>query len=278
LKQAGIGLERHDYSPVAVPRFATDDGVDLYYEVWSAGKPTLLSIPAWANPVESMRWIEPLTAEGIRVVAYDRRGTGRSDRPAPTDHNYSVERLTADALALADRLEADQLVALGGFEAAHQAVRLAAERPGLVAGLVLVGPMLAPVGDRPMQVMWERLIARGMTYALRSVADLALSNRPEEERERFARSLEGHVDADVLLAMWRSIDVTDSRPFLDRVRCPALVLSGTLDVAIPPEWSARVAERLPQGRLVEIGGAGAWLPATHAGEARTAILDLIRGL
>jgi pimeloyl-ACP methyl ester carboxylesterase len=261
-----------------VPRFATDDGVDLHYEVWGAGDPTLLSIPAWADSVESMHWIEPLTAEGIRIVAYDRRGTGRSDKPTPTDDNYTVERLTADAVGLADSLEAGRLIALAGFEAAHQAVRLAAERPEQVAGLVLMGPMLAPVADRPMQVMWERLIARGMSYALRSVADLALSNRPDDERERFARSLAGHVGADVLLAMWRSIDVTDSRSFLDRVRCPALVLSGTLDLAIPPEWSERVAERLPQGRLVEIGGAGGLLLATHAAEVRTAILDLIRGL
>jgi pimeloyl-ACP methyl ester carboxylesterase len=261
-----------------VPRFATDDGVDLRYEVWGTGESTLLAIPSWGDSVESTGWIEPLTAQGVRVVAYDRRGTGRSDRPAPTDDNYSVERLTADAVGLADSLQPSRLVALAGFEAAHQAVRLAAERPARVGGLVLIGPMLAPVADRPMQVMWERLIARGMSYALRSVADLALSHRPDEERERLARSLEGHVEADVLLAMWRSIDVTDSRPFLDRVRCPALVLSGTLDVAIPPAWSARVAERLPEGRLVEIAGAGAYLPATHAAEARTSIVDLIHSL
>ena len=261
-----------------MPHFTADDGVDLQYEVWGAGESALLSIPSWADSVESVRWIEPLTANGIQVVAYDRRGTGRSDRPAPTDDNYTVERLTADAVGLADSLKADRLVALAGFDAAHQAVRLAAERPGQVVGLMLAGPMLAPVADRPMQVMWEQLIARGMSYALRSVADLALSDRPDDERERYARSLEGHVNPDVLLAMWRSIDVTDSRSFLDRVRCPALVLSGTLNIAIPPEWSKRVAERLPQGRLVEIEGAGAHLPATHAAEVRQAILGLIRGL
>jgi len=62
---------------------------------------------------------------------------------------------------------------------------------------------------------------------------------------------------------------------LDRVRCPARVLSGTLDIAVPLEWSAHVAERLPSGRLIEIEGAGTTIPATHAAEARAAILDLI---
>jgi pimeloyl-ACP methyl ester carboxylesterase len=264
--------------PLAVPRFTTDDGVELQYEVSGEGETTLLQLPQWSSPLEYMRWTEPLTTDGIRVVAYDLRGTGRSDRPAPSDDNYTVERLAADAVGLADSLQPGPLVVLAGYEAAHHAVRLAAERPGKVAGLVLMGPLLAPVADRAMQVMWEKMIARGMSYALRSVADLALSNLPDEERERFARSLEGHIDGDVLLAMWRSIDVADSRSILDNVHCPALVLSGTVDIAIPLEWSTRAAERLSNGRLIEIDGAGAAIPITHAAEARAAILDLIRGL
>jgi pimeloyl-ACP methyl ester carboxylesterase len=261
-----------------VPRFTTDDEVELQYEVWGEGDPTLLYLPSWGSTLEFMRWTEPLIAEGIRVVAYELRGTGHSDRPTPSDHNYSVERLAADAVELADSLRPARLVVLTGYEAGHHGVRLAAERPEQVAGLVLAQPLLAPVADRPMQVMWEELIARGMSYALRSVADLGLSNLPEDERARFARSLEGHIDADVLLAMWRSLDVTDSRPFLDSIRCPARVLSGTLDIAIPIKWSARVAERLPKGELVTIDGAGSTIPATHADAARATILELIRRL
>ncbi len=259
-------------------RFTTDDGVELEYEVLGEGETTLLQLPQWANSLEFMRWTEPLTSEGIRVAAYERRGTGRSDRPEPSGDNYTVERLTADALGVADMLQPGPLVVLAAFEAAHQAVRLAADRPGQVVGLALMGPMLAPVADRPLQVVWEGLIDRGMSYALRSVADLALSNLPDEERERFARSLEGHVAGDVLLAMWRSVDVTDSRSFLGSFHGPALVLSGTADIAIPREWSARTAERLPNGRLIEIDGAATTIPATHAAEARAAILDLVRGL
>ena len=261
-----------------MPRFTTDDGVELHYEIWAEGEPTLLYVPFWGDSLEARRWCEPLAAHGVGIVVYERRGTGHSDRPEPTEDNYTVERLTADAVEFADSLAAERVVALAGFEGAHQAVGLAAERPELVAGLVLIGPMLAPVAERPMQVMWEGLIAKGMGYALRSVADLALPDLPEEERDGFARSLEGHVGADVLLAMWRSIDVADSRPSLDRVRCPALVLAGRRDIAIPIQWSARVAERLPKGRLVEIRDAGASMGITHPAEVRAAILEFIRGL
>ena len=260
-------------------RFTTDDGVELQYEVWGEGEPTVLLLPNWISMLESMRWAEPLTAAGVRVVAYELRGTGRSDRPAPTDDNYTVERLAADAIGFAESLVPEQLVVLSGFEAAHHAVRVAVARPAQVVGLMLAGPMLGPVAGRPMQVMWEGLIAKGMSYALRSVADLALALRPEEERAAFARSLEGHVTADVLLAMWRSIDVADSRPLLSRVRCPARVVSGTVDIGIPLEWSERIAEGLPNGHLVKIEGAGtASISVPHAAELRATVLDLIQSL
>jgi pimeloyl-ACP methyl ester carboxylesterase len=261
-----------------VARFVTEDGVGLHYEICAQGEPTLLYVPAWSDFLEGMRWTEPLAREGIGIVVYERRGTGRSERPAPANDNYSVERLSADAIELADSLGLERILGFASFDAAHQAVRLAAERPERMAGLALMGPLLAPVAERAMQVMWEGLIAQGMRFALRSVADLGLADLSEEERERWAQALEGHVGAEVLLAMWRSTDVAESRPFLDRIRCPALVLAGELNIAIPVPWARRVAERLPHGRLVEIAGAGAAIPLTHGPEARAAILDLVRDL
>jgi 3-oxoadipate enol-lactonase len=262
----------------AMPRFVTDDGIGLSYEIWGHGDPTLLYVPAWDDHFESMRWSEPLAERGLGIVAYERRGTGRSDRPRPNDDNYTVERLGADAIALADNLGYRRLVPIAHFDGAHQAVRLAAERPELIVGLVLMGPLLAPIVERPMQVMWEGLITRGMGYALRSVADLGMAGLPEDEREQWARSHEGHIEGDVLLAMWRSTDVAESRPFVDRVRCPAIVLAGQRDLAIPMEWSSRVAERLPNGRLVELSGAGAAMWLTNAAEMRAAILEFTRDL
>jgi pimeloyl-ACP methyl ester carboxylesterase len=98
----------------AMSRFTTDDGVELQYEVWGEGEPTVLLLPNWISTLESMRWAEPLTAAGVRVVAYELRGTGRSDRPAPTDDNYTVERLAADAIGLAESLAPEQLVVSAG--------------------------------------------------------------------------------------------------------------------------------------------------------------------
>ena len=153
------------------------------------GEPIVLLLPNSISTLESMRWAEPLTAAGVPVVAYELRGTGRSDRPAPTTTTARIERLAADAIGFAESLVPQQLVVLSGFEAAHHAVRVAVARPAQAVGLVLAGPMLGPVRRRPMQVMWEGLIAKGMSYALRSVADLALALRPEEERAAFARSI-----------------------------------------------------------------------------------------
>ena len=103
----------------------------------------MLYVPAWSDHVEEMRWIEPLAEEGMGIVVYERRGTGKSDRPAPADDNYSVERMSTDAIELADSLGLERVVALASYDGAHQAVRFAAERPKLIAGLALVGPLLA---------------------------------------------------------------------------------------------------------------------------------------
>jgi 3-oxoadipate enol-lactonase len=261
-----------------VPRFVTDDGVALSYEIWGEGEPTLLYVPAWSDSLELMRWIEPVAEHDVGIVAYERRGTGRSDRPEPSDDNYTVERLAADALAFADHLGCPRLVALASYDGAHQAVRLAAERQGLVVGLVLSSPLLAPVAKRPMQVMWEALIDKGMGYALRSVADLGFADLPEQAREQWARSLEGHISADVLLAMWRSTDVAESRPFVDRVQCPSIVVASQRDLNIPLQWSRQTAERLPDGRLVEVAGAVGATALTKPAEIHEAILEFTRDL
>ena len=60
-----------------MPRFVTDDGVALCYEEWGRGDPTLLYVPAWDDRLESMRWIEPLVAKSLGIVAYERRGPTR---------------------------------------------------------------------------------------------------------------------------------------------------------------------------------------------------------
>ena len=76
------------------------DGIRLYYEVYGSGEPTVFLLPTWSI-IHSRHWKMqiPYLARHCRVITFDGRGNGRSDRPAA---GYSEEEFAADALAVMD--------------------------------------------------------------------------------------------------------------------------------------------------------------------------------
>src|SRR5262245_1723611 len=82
--------------------FADVDGVRIGYEVFGQGEETLLLLPPWSI-VHSRHWKGqvPYLSRHFRVVTFDGRGNGRSDRPATTDL-YGPRMLARDTLAVAD--------------------------------------------------------------------------------------------------------------------------------------------------------------------------------
>src|SRR3989442_5001990 len=82
--------------------FVERDGVRVFYEVYGSGEPTIVLLPTWSI-IHSRHWKMqiPYLARFCRVVTFDGRGNGRSDRPAGTDA-YSEWEFAADALAVMD--------------------------------------------------------------------------------------------------------------------------------------------------------------------------------
>jgi len=82
--------------------YAERDGVRSFYEVYGDGEPTLLLLPTWSL-VHSRFWMAqiPYLARHLRVVTFDGRGNGRSDRPVGPEH-YGPNEFAADALAVLD--------------------------------------------------------------------------------------------------------------------------------------------------------------------------------
>src|SRR3954452_22524881 len=93
--------------------YAVRDGVRLYHEVHGTGPVTVVLLAPWAI-THSRMWKSqvPYLSRHFRVVTYDARGNGRSDRPAGAAA-YGDEELLADALAVMDRVEAADAVAVG---------------------------------------------------------------------------------------------------------------------------------------------------------------------
>jgi len=121
------------------------DGVKVFYEVFGDGEPTILLLPAWSI-IHSRQWKMqvPYLARHYRVVTFDGRGNGRSDRPAVPEA-YGEEEFAADALAVMDGTTTERAVLMSLSRGAHWALRLAANHPERVKGAVFIAPA-TPMG------------------------------------------------------------------------------------------------------------------------------------
>src|SRR5918994_170261 len=103
------------------------DGVRLYYEVYGSGRPTVFLLPTWSI-IHSRHWKMqiPYLARHCRVVTFDGRGNGRSDRP---ESGYGQREFAADALAVMDTTGTERATLVSLSQGAQWALVLAAEHP-----------------------------------------------------------------------------------------------------------------------------------------------------
>jgi pimeloyl-ACP methyl ester carboxylesterase len=119
------------------------DGVKLFYEVHGAGDTTIMLLPTWSI-IHSRHWKMqvPYLARKHRVVTFDGRGNGRSDRPEGHEA-YGAHEFAADALAVLDSLDVERAVFVSLSAGAMWHLLLAASEPERVQGSVFIGPALA---------------------------------------------------------------------------------------------------------------------------------------
>src|SRR6266487_1980826 len=117
-------------------------GVKLHYEVFGTGEPAVVLLPTWSI-IHSRHWKMqvPDLARRHRVVTFDGRGNGRSDRPVGVEA-YRPTEFAADALAVMDATGIDRAVLVALSAGAMWALELGVLHPERVAGIVFVGPAL----------------------------------------------------------------------------------------------------------------------------------------
>jgi pimeloyl-ACP methyl ester carboxylesterase len=123
------------------------DGVRIIYEVYGSGEPTVLLLPTWSL-IHSRHWKMqiPYLARHCRVVTFDGRGNGRSDRPQDAAA-YAEREFAADALAVLDATETERAVIVGFSLGGQRGLILAADHPDRVDGAVFIGPNFQGGGD-----------------------------------------------------------------------------------------------------------------------------------
>ena len=250
------------------------DGVRVFYEVYGSGDPTILLLPTWSI-VHSRFWKAqiPYLARHFRVVTFDGRGNGRSDRPEGTAA-YSPTEFAEDALAVMDATTTQRAAVVALSCGALWATILAADHPERVDSIVYIGPAVALAPGHP-----ERDVSP-FEEAIETDEGWAKYNRHYWERDYlgfleffFAKCFnEPHSSKQIedcigwalettpqaLANATRGIGIPREERFRDtcaRVRCPTLVIHGDTDLVRPLAQGAALAEATG-GQLVTLHGAG----------------------
>ena len=243
--------------------------VELWYEFTGDGE-TVIQVGGAVSAHEGYATITPGLSEEYRVLDYDHRGYGLSDRPK---QRYTLETWSDDLVALMDTLGLEKAHIHGGSMGSFIAINFAATYPERVdklllgAGAVAKCDEMAVLHFRVWQdlataygVASEEMAREILTKAFsRAYLDgIAEESLIADMREVTARNVETDVFVDACQAM---ID-TDVTRSLDRVTAPTLVMVGDEDALTPLDMGPRgagaryVAEHLPHGQLVIFEGSG----------------------
>jgi 3-oxoadipate enol-lactonase len=259
--------------------FAPAKGAQLYYETAGAGEPVLLIMGLGLAATAWWRTV-PVLAERLRVIAFDNRGSGRSDCPKGP---YNLAQFADDAVAVLDAAgEASAHVyamSLGGMIAQELALRHPERVRKLVLGATTPGGRQHELADkatlaffgRRSEMSAEEAAVESIPFSYGQVTRDRHRDRIDEDiaqRLRFPPTPAGYKAQ--LAAAW-GFDATTR---LHKLRRPTLVVHGTEDRVIPVSNGRRLAAAIPSARLHLLEGAG----HVYMTDDRTADVEVLRFL
>ena len=250
------------------------DGVRVFYELYGEGEPTVVLLPTWSI-VHSRFWKGqiPYLARHCRLLTFDGRGNGRSDRPAGAAA-YHPDEFVLDTLAVMDATgtEHASLVALSC--GARWATILAAEHPERVDSVAFIGPALALAPnhaereehafDEPLDTeegwakynshYWLRDYRGFLEFFFEKCLNESHSSKQIEDSVSWALD----TDPEVLADTTRGLGLPTREPVREtcaRITCPTLVIHGDLDL-VRAHAQGRALAQATHGELVTLEHAG----------------------
>ena len=260
------------------------NGIKIHYREYGDGEPLLLIIGLSGNADWwGDEFLRPL-AERFHVVAYDNRGAGRSGKP---EGPYPIPLMASDAVGLMDHLGWESAHILGASMGGMIAQEIALEYPERAKRLVLMctncgGQEQVPASPETFALLF--IPREGLTPEDIVRASLPLLF-PREYIERNPEKMQAIVNT-ILIApipprcfMWQIMGASlwSCHSRLVGLRHPALIMTGTEDVLIPPENSRILADAIPNSRLVEIDGAGHGLQVMFPERMAEEVLAFLAG-
>jgi len=258
----------------------TTDGVNIAFWTLGEGLPGV-QVPGLPWSHIQLEWQEPgfrrfyeRLAENRKLVRYDGRGSGLSDRNVA---DYSVDAHMLDLQAVVERLGVQRFVLSASLTACPVAIAYAARHPEAVSQLVLWCPW-AWVRSRGAHTQaFQALLVRDWELFLQAFAHDSLGWSAAEEAHRFAAYLRECVTPETARAILRALAEFDVTAVLSQVRSPTLILHRREVAALPGlEFAKGLASGIPDARLALLEGTSQ-LPWVGDMEAVASAIDEFLG-
>ena len=265
------------------------DKTTLYLKDWGAGQPVIL-LSGW--PLSADSWDDQamvLAGSGYRVIAYDRRGFGRSSQPFG---GYDYDTLSDDLATVIQQTGAQDAVlvgfSMGGGEVARYMSRHAGRSVAKAALVASVVPCMLKSSSNPEgteAAVFENMAAciredRAHFFAgfFKDFFGVGLLTHPvSTEIIDWARGQAMQASLRATLECAKAFATTDFRDDLAAFRVPTLLIHGTADKTVPIAPAARAAHRaIAQSTLIEYDGAPHGLFATDKQRLSEDLLSFVR--
>ena len=267
----------------------TREEINLYCKTWGEGRPVIL-IHGW--PLSADSWDDvavPIVEAGFKVIAYDRRGFGRSEQPWS---GYDYDTLTDD---LKDIMDAHQVkdativgFSMGGGEVARYMSRYKGENVSQAILISSIVPYMLKTDDNPNGVPQEVFdeMAEGMKkdraaffnnffddfYGVGNI-----SKEVSKEKREWSRKVAMDASLKATLACAESFATTDFRPDLPSFKVPTLVIHGEKDQTVPIETSGKpAAEKIENAELITYPDGPHGVFASHKEELIKDVINFLK--
>jgi pimeloyl-ACP methyl ester carboxylesterase len=248
-------------------KYAKNGDVHIAYQVLGEGPIDLVLVHGWVSHLELI-WDEPAIArfherlaEFSRLILFDKRGTGLSDKVAA--HKLpTLEQRMDDMRAVLDAVGSRRCAVMGISEGGPMCALFAATYPERTAGLVMCGSYPSWIRDEdcPWGMTREQHEAAaaafekgwGTPVGIKTVAPT--SSADERVRNWWARYLRMGASPSAGVMLYRMNFEIDIRSLLPAVRVPTLLLHRSGDHLISVEASRYMARRIPGAKFVELPG------------------------
>jgi non-heme chloroperoxidase len=273
-----------------MPYVTTKDHARLYVKDWGTGRPVIM-MHGWPLSADTFDDLAMAVAgAGLRAIAYDRRGFGRSDQPwSGYDYDTLADDLSSVIHEYVGALDATILgFSMGGGEVARYMSRhggRGVKQAILVASVV---PYMLKTADNPQgvdQAVFDAAAkaikedrARFWTGFFKDFYGVGTGSQPvSDEVLKWSCNVSMQAGLNATLGCAKAFASTDFRPDLASFRVPTLIIHGTADKTVPIDTSARqAASGIAGSKLIEYDDAPHGLLASHKDRLIKDVLQFVR--